>query len=116
MPELLEDDLDDVPELGVELTLGKQKYVDSVFEHGLHQEGVQAYLATTAYVDAQMGRYTHYVDGQEEFYDTTKDPCEWTNRIGAPEYAPVIERMRAAIPSPSDAATPLPAILSETRE
>jgi arylsulfatase A-like enzyme len=244
-PELLEDDLDDVPELGVELTLGKQKYVDSVFEHGLHREGVQAYLATTAYVDAQMGRvldaldgspyrentivvfltdhgfhlgekhhwqkatlweeathsllmirapgvspadgavcqrfvslldiyptlaelcgleppgyldgrslvpllknptakwestaltgltskggpwrryisirnetgrYTHYIDGQEEFYDTTKDPHEWTNMIDAPEYAPVIERMRAAIPSPSNAATPLPEVLKNTRE
>lgn len=245
-PELLEDDLDDVPEWGVELTLGKQKYVDSVFEHGLHKQGVQAYLATTAYVDAQMGRlldaldnsphrdntivvfltdhgfhlgekhhwqkatlweeathalmmirapgvtpsggaecerfvslldiyptlaelcgleppdyldgcslvpllrdpaapwestaitgltskggptwypylsirnetgrYIRYVEGQEEFYDTTKDPHEWTNAIDDPEYASVIEKMRAAIPNPSDVATPLPEVLKNTRD
>ena len=35
---------------------GKGKFVDAVMENGLHKEAVQAYLATTAYVDAQMGR------------------------------------------------------------
>lgn len=241
-PELLENDLDDVPELGVELTLGKQNYVDRVFEHGLHKEGVRAYLATTAYVDTQMGRlldaldksphrdntivvfltdhgfhlaekhhwqkatlweeathsllmirapgvtpadgavcerfvslldiyptladlcgleppayldgrslvpllkdpnaqwkstaltgltskhgpwrpyislrdetgrYTFYLDGQEEFYDTTKDPHEWTNAIDNPEYQPAIERMRAAVPP---LVTPMPEVLSQTQE
>jgi arylsulfatase A-like enzyme len=245
-PALLENDLDDVPQLGVELTLGKSKYVDSVFEHGLHKQGVQAYLATTAYADAQLGRvldaldksphrdntvvvfltdhgfhlaekhhwqkatlweeathsllmirapgvtpaggakcerfvslldiyptlaelcgleppdyldgrslvsllknpeapwkstaitgltskggptwypylsirnetgrYIRYVDGQEEFYDTTKDPHEWTNAIDDPGYAAVIERMRAAIPNPSDAATPMPEVLKNKQE
>jgi arylsulfatase A-like enzyme len=245
-PELLEDDLDDVPEWGVELTLGKQKYVNSVFAHGLHKQGVQAYLATTAYVDAQMGRvldaldksphrdntvvvfltdhgfhlaekhhwqkatlweeathsllmirapgvtpaggaacerfvslldiyptlaelcgleppdhldgrslvpllknpkaawqstaitgltskggptwypylsirnekgrYIRYVDGQEEFYDTTRDPHEWTNLIDNPECAQVISEMRAAIPNPPDAATPMPEVLKNTRQ
>lgn len=243
-PELLENDLDDVPPLGIALTDGKRKYVDAVFGHGLHKEGVQAYLATTAYVDTQMGRvldaldkspyrdntivvfltdhgfhlgekhhwqkatlweeathcllmfrvpgltraggvshryvslldiyptladlcgleppayldgrslvpllknpeaqwestaitgltsksgpwypylsirnetgrYIRYLDGQEEFYDTTKDPHEWTNMIDDPNYAQVIRKMRAAIPSPSDAATPLPSVLGNTRE
>lgn len=244
-PELLKNDLDDVPPLGIALTEGKRKYVDAVFGHGLHKEGVQAYLATTAYVDAQMGRvldaldkspyrdntivvfltdhgfhlgekhhwqkatlweeathsllmirapgvtpadgadcqrfvslldiyptlaelcgleppayldgrslvpllrnpetswkstaitgltskggpwrpyisirnetgrYTHYMDGQEEFYDTNQDPHEWANVIENPEYAPVIKKMRAAIPSPLDKATPLPAVLSKTRQ
>lgn len=55
-PPMLENDLDDVPPLARELTVGKDKYVASVKEHGLLKEGVRAYLATTAYADAQMGR------------------------------------------------------------
>lgn len=55
-PELKEDDLDDVPVLGRLLTQGKSKFVDAVLEHGLHKQAVQAYLATTAYADAQIGR------------------------------------------------------------
>ncbi len=55
-PTLLPNDLDDVPPLGRELTDDKGRFVDAVLENGLHKEAVQAYLATTAYVDAQMGR------------------------------------------------------------
>jgi arylsulfatase A-like enzyme len=243
-PELLAHDLTDVPPLGRALTEGKSEFVDQVLEHGLHQQAVQAYLATTAYADAQMGRvldalekspykdktivvfltdngfhlgekhhwqkatlweeathillmfrapgvtpadgaacqrfvslldiyptlaelcgleppeyldgrslvpllknpaaqwestaitgltskrgpwypyislrnemgrYIRYKDGQEEFYDTSKDPHEWSNMIDDPEYAPVISKMRAAIPSPSNSATPLPEQLSNTQ-
>lgn len=243
-PELYENDLNDVPPLGVELTQRKSVYVDSILEHGLHKQGVQAYLATTAYADAQLGRvldaldnspyrdntivvfltdhgfhlaekhhwqkatlweeathcllmfrvpgvtpaggadcgrfvslldiyptlaelcgleppayldgsslvsllkdpqapwestaitgltskggpwypylsirnetgrYIRYQEGEEEFYDTSKDPHEWTNLIDHPEYASVIEQMRAAIPSPSEMATPLPSILSQKK-
>jgi arylsulfatase A-like enzyme len=240
-PELKEDDLDDVPVLGRLLTAGKSKFVDAVLEHGLHKQAVQAYLATTAYADAQMGRvldaldkspyrdntivvfltdhgfhlaekhhwqkatlweeathsllmfrvpgvtpdggvsrrfvslldvyptlaelcdleppsyldgrslvpllkdpkaewmstaitgltskggpwlpyisirnvmgrYTRYKDGQEEFYDTNKDPHEWTNMIDNSKYASVIKKMRAAIPNPSGLATPLPSLIDE---
>ena len=59
----------------------------------------------------EAGRYIRYKDGQEEFYDTTKDPHEWTNHIDSPAYAPIINNMRAAIPTPSDAAIPLPMVL-----
>ena len=41
-PELLKDDLEDVPPRGVELTERKGKYVDAILEHGLHKEGVRA--------------------------------------------------------------------------
>jgi arylsulfatase A-like enzyme len=241
-PEILNSDLDDVPPLGVELTLRKGKFVDAVHENGLHKEAVQAYLATTAYVDAQFGRlldalqesphkdstivvflsdhgfhlgekhhwqkatlweeathcvlmfrvpgvtpeggavcqrfvslldiyptlqelcgleppacldgrslvpllknpqdkwestaitgltskggpwrpyisirnetgrYIRYMDGQEEFYDTTKDPHEWTNQIDSPAHASAIERIRTAVPSLSKLAVPLPAVISE---
>lgn len=56
IPKLKENDLDDVPPLGRELTKGKSRFVEKVLAEGKHREGVRAYLATTAYADAQMGR------------------------------------------------------------
>ena len=236
-PALKADDLEDVPPLGRELTERKGKYVDAILQAGLHKQGVQAYLATTAYADAQMGRvldaldkspyrdntlvvfltdhgfhlaekhhwqkatlweeathsllmfrvpgvtpaggvsprfvslldiyptltelcgvqapsyldgrslvpllknpraawqstavtgltskggpwypyisirnemgrYIRYMDGQEEFYATTRDPHEWTNMIDSAEYSATVKRMRAAVPSLSDMSTPMPA-------
>jgi arylsulfatase A-like enzyme len=61
----------------------------------------------------EMGRYICYRDGQEEFYDTNKDPHEWTNMIDDSKYASVIKKMRAAVPSPSEAAIPLPSLLKK---
>lgn len=243
-PRLLKNDLDDVPPLGVAVTAGKSRFVDSVLEHGLHKEAVQAYLATTAYVDAQMGRvlealdrsphkdntivvflsdhgfhlgekhhwqkatlweeathcllmfrvpgttdrgsvsqrfvslqdvyptlaelcglespsyldgqslvplledpdaqwdstsitclsdksrpeqgyvtirneigrYIRYEQGQEEFYDTSRDPREWTNQIDNPKYASAINKLRASLPSPSEMATPLPPVKRKSKD
>ena len=61
-PRLLKNDLNDVPPLGAAVTAGKSRFVDSVLEQGLHKDAVQAYLATTAYVDAQMGRVLDALD------------------------------------------------------
>lgn len=61
-PELLKNDLDDVPPLGRTITKGKSQFVDSVLEHGMHKQAVQAYLATTAYADAQIGRVLEALD------------------------------------------------------
>jgi len=61
-PKLLADDLDDVPSAGRELTAGKSKFVDAVLREGLHRQAVQAYLATTAYADAQVGRVLDALD------------------------------------------------------
>ena len=238
LPPLLEDDLADVPPLGRALTDGKSKFVAAVIEAGLHRDAVRAYLATTAYVDAQLGRvlealdesphrdntivvfasdhgfhlgeknhwqkatlweeathcllsirvpgltpegglsdrfvslqdiyptlvelceldiptpvdgrslvplledpdgewsstaitglcdkskaveayltirnesgrYTRYQDGQEEFYDATDDPNEWSNRIDDPEYAEAVKAIRARLPKLSEVASPLPAV------
>ncbi len=238
-PPLKEDDLADVPPLGVAVTSGKSKYVDAILKAGLHEEGVRAYLATTTYVDGQVGRvlaaleeseyaddtivvflsdhgfhlgeknhwqkatlweeathclltirapgttkaggscerfvslqdlyptlvelcgldapetldgrslvpllenpaaewkstaltglcdkgqpnvgfitirnevgrYIRYGTGQEEFYDTTKDPHEWSNEIENPAYADAVARLREAVPSPSETARPLPAVV-----
>jgi len=62
VPEILADDLADVPLPGQELTRGKRRFVESVLEAGLHREAVRAYLATTAYADAQMGRVLDALD------------------------------------------------------
>jgi len=228
-PELMENDLDDVPPLGRAVTAGKSKFVEQVLEHGLHKQGVQGYLATTAYADAQIGRvldtldkspyrdntivvlmtdhgfhlgekshwqkgtlweeathcllmfrvpgltkaggtserfvslqdvyptlaelcgidppsyidghslvpllkkpdaewkstaisalydryisirteefrYIRYLDDQEEFYNCAKDPHEWTNQIGNPEYATEIKKLRASVPTLSEMSPPM---------
>ena len=238
LPEIKKNDLNDVPELGRELTLGSGKFVDAVMEHDLLKEAVQGYLATTTYADTQMGRvldalenspykdntivvflsdhgfhlgekhhwqkatlweeathtlmmmrvpgmtpdeggvclrfvslqdiyptlvelcglqapdyldgrslvpllknpnaewkstaitgltskqgpnwlpyitirnekgrYIRYKQGQEEFYDNSKDPHEWTNQIDNPDYAGIIQELRNAVPPISEMATPLP--------
>ena len=59
----------------------------------------------------ERGRYIRYKDGQEEFYDTKKDPHEWTNEIHNPEYAAVAHQLRAAVPTESDMAIPLPCLM-----
>jgi arylsulfatase A-like enzyme len=55
-PELNPDDFDDIPPIGDEVVGGKRKFTQSVLAAGLHKSAVQAYLATTAYVDVQHGR------------------------------------------------------------
>ena len=238
-PELIPNDLDDIPPFGLQLTDDKIKYVHAILDSGLHEEAVRAYLATTAYADAQLGRvldaldnspykdntivvfltdngfhlaekehwqkatlweeathillmfrvpgltpdgavskrfvslldiyptlaelcglkapdyldgrslvpllkdpdaewestaitgltnkkepeyaylsirneegrYIRYINGQEEFYDTNKDPHEWTNLIDDPEYASLINKMRKLIPGTSEAEPPLPTSL-----
>lgn len=61
-PPLKEDDLNDVPDLGIQLTKGKSKFVESVFKAKLYKEAIRAYLATTAYVDTQVGRILTALD------------------------------------------------------
>lgn len=55
------DDLDDLPPLG--LNKAKRKdWVKQLIETGEYIKGVQAYLATTAYADAQVGRVLEALD------------------------------------------------------
>ncbi|MGC6465785.1 MAG: sulfatase [Akkermansiaceae bacterium] len=56
VPKLNPNDFDDIPQLADEVVGGKRKFTQSVLKAGLHKSAVQAYLATTAYVDAQHGR------------------------------------------------------------
>jgi arylsulfatase A-like enzyme len=70
LPPLRENDLDDVPPLGQAITSGKSKFVDQVIAGKVHKEGVRAYLATTAYADAQIGRVLDALD-KSEYRDNT---------------------------------------------
>ena len=63
----------------------------------------------------ELGRYTRYGSEEEEFYDTTKDPREWTNQIANPDYATTVEKLRALVPGFEDAAQPLPSALTPER-
>lgn len=63
----------------------------------------------------ELGRYTRYGADQEEFYDASKDPHEWTNQIDNPKYATTIKKLRALAPSFEDAAHPLPSALTKKR-
>jgi arylsulfatase A-like enzyme len=64
----------------------------------------------------ELGRYTRYGAEEEEFYDTTKDPHEWTNQIDNPKYAATVEKLRAQVPSFEEAAKPLPSALTTERK
>ena len=63
----------------------------------------------------ELGRYSRYGAKEEEFYDTTKDPHEWTNQIDNPEYATTVNKLRALVPSYEAAAKPLPTALTKER-
>jgi len=64
-------------------------------------------------LSAEDWRYIHYANGDEELYDITKDPYEWTNLAGAPEHRSKLEELRrlapkkfAARPRPKDSSLP----------
>ncbi len=56
VPALNPNDFDDIPPLADGVVGKKRNFTNAVLEAGLHKSAVQAYLATTAYVDAQHGR------------------------------------------------------------
>jgi choline-sulfatase len=43
-------------------------------------------------------RYIRYADGSEELYDRQKDPNEWVNLAGNPQYASTKERLKKWLP------------------
>jgi arylsulfatase A-like enzyme len=63
----------------------------------------------------ELGRYTRYGAYQEEFYDASRDPHEWTNQIDNPTYATTVEKLRALVPGFKEAAQPLPSGLNNER-
>jgi arylsulfatase A-like enzyme len=55
LPKVLDSDLDDVPPLGVKMAKPEGDH-KKIVEAGLWKEAVQAYLACSTYMDAQLGR------------------------------------------------------------
>lgn len=49
-------------------------------------------------VRSQRWRYIRYADGSEELYDHFRDPNEWKNLAGNPEYSDVIEEHSRWLP------------------
>ena len=43
-------------------------------------------------------RYVHYRNGEEELYDHTVDPNEWTNLAAEKSQQPIIEDLRKHLP------------------
>ena len=43
-------------------------------------------------------RYIRYRNGEEELYDHTRDPNEWTNLAASHAHRPVIESLRRELP------------------
>ncbi len=62
VPELNPNDLDDLPPLGLKVAGGHGGFTTEVLKAGLLKSGVQAYLATFAYVDYHMGRVLDALD------------------------------------------------------
>ena len=50
-------------------------------------------------VRSERWRYIRYADGTQELYDHDKDPDEWYNLAGDPEYARVIREHQRWIPN-----------------
>jgi arylsulfatase A-like enzyme len=58
LPEIKEDDLDDVPRLGQQLVGGSDgsPLFNTIREHNHYKQGIQHYLACTTFADEQIGR------------------------------------------------------------
>jgi iduronate 2-sulfatase len=68
-------------------------------------EGIVDASALTTYgmnnhaVRTNQFRYIQYEDGTQELYDHNKDPNEWTNIVGKPEYKDKIEELKKLLPT-----------------
>ncbi len=61
VPEKLENDLDDVPEIGRKLALANKDYI-TIKDAGQLKEALQAYLASISFADAQLGAILDLLD------------------------------------------------------
>jgi arylsulfatase A-like enzyme len=69
LPTINENDLDDVPSAAYEIANPEYRHIP-ISEAGLWDDGVAAYLATVAFVDAQIGRILDALD-KSKYRDNT---------------------------------------------
>ncbi|MCP5116716.1 MAG: sulfatase-like hydrolase/transferase, partial [bacterium] len=67
---------------------------------------VTTYLPDNHAVVTEKWRYIRYADGAEELYDRVKDPNEWDNVAGGPQYTSLKERLAYWMPAESVAPVP----------
>ena len=65
VPEVKQDDLDDIGEFGQRLALDKGSKHDKIMEFGEWEEAVQAYLASISFADASLGRVLEALDNSQ---------------------------------------------------
>jgi arylsulfatase A-like enzyme len=70
LPNVREDDLDDVPEVGKWLALRSGDH-KKVIEHGQWRKAVQGYLASISFMDAMLGRVIEAFDASPHAKNTT---------------------------------------------
>ena len=61
LPQIKENDLDDIPPLGLKMVDPFNRYA-SISKHNKHLQGIQAYLASIHFVDSMVGRLINALD------------------------------------------------------
>jgi len=62
LPVVPNDDLDDIPAIGLEIAANRRADFDKIKTHGKWEEAVQAYLSSISFADAQLGRLLDALD------------------------------------------------------
>lgn len=70
LPEVKEDDLEDVPKTGNKFARARQSDLKKIMTAGKWKEAVQAYLASISFADAQLGRVLDALDSSEAANNT----------------------------------------------
>jgi arylsulfatase A-like enzyme len=70
LPKVKSDDLEDLPQAGLEIAKGGSPNLDWFIERNLWREGVQSYLACIRWTDEQIGRVLDALDASQ-FADNT---------------------------------------------
>jgi len=70
MPEVREDDLDDVPPVGRRFAAARREEYDRILREGKWKEAVRAYLAAISFADAMIGRLLDGLDRSAYAQDT----------------------------------------------
>jgi hypothetical protein len=63
------------------------------------QPAITTWLFNNHTVRTERWRYIRYADGGEELYDHDKDPLEWTNLAGEPEFSATKTDLAKLLPS-----------------